>query len=605
MQAKERRNRHFKASVGHMLNENYGDGLIPNTVQHQDFLYVPPTDIPTSELALDFLHDRLRTPHFHKPRSIGTSDSLYQAYRRAFAQPVGMVHYERDPLYWKSKSRPGSDVASSVNGYTLSNSGFNGYHKDPGVPDVEPASTIKSVSTARSSRTNGTGTTSGATSMTSHTSRASTVTARQSARADSETGDLLSAYRVDKSKMPAGRMEDNRHRLWTPGSEAKGFKPYSPFSDSLQDFGKKEAKYIAPEIKPEYDRTCDVLPAPVYQDALKRMLDINSADERKQQGAGKPSQLHSAQGGNVGSLATMYKLHGYPDYPDKVMDDKDVPNYVAWAKIYPYCPLTQVNDQDKPVVVPPRGFTPSTPSNTGIITKLRDKKKEKKKILEGIKLLSSSSKSRRGGGGGGGGRSHNRDSQTNAENVRTTEVHVHPRLKDLPPSLAAKLDPMMRKDLETDAASKDIFNSNVTKNLAATTKYNKNVTILTPGHSKNDSTSRGNSNRVFNARVGNAKENLQPSSGTSSPTSNNHSRSTPQIHGVAHDPYNVRRLLDMKMKAPTGWYGGQTPTHTPTPEPSLPIKASGAWAKHHSPARVRRFLAAIGGIPGTPEGEQF
>merc|ERR1719422_2691867 len=73
-------------------------------------------------------------------------------------------------------------------------------------------------------------------------------------------------------------------------------------------------------------------PPPRYQDALRRA-------------AGGESQ--------------MAKMHGFPQYPDKVMAEADVGNYVAWARVYPYCPLSQLQPEGAPVRLPPRGFTPT------------------------------------------------------------------------------------------------------------------------------------------------------------------------------------------------------------------------------------------------------
>ncbi|XP_059171091.1 uncharacterized protein LOC131952452 [Physella acuta] len=64
---------------------------------------------------------------------------------------------------------------------------------------------------------------------------------------------------------------------------------------------------------------------------------------------------------------------------------------------------------------------------------------------------------------------------------------------------------------------------------------------------------------------------------------------------AGYDDTVSRLLLEVKMQQPGEWYTGHTPTHTPTPDSSLPYYQSRSWLKHYSPTKIRHFFRAAGG----------
>ncbi|XP_012946395.1 uncharacterized protein LOC106013976, partial [Aplysia californica] len=187
-----------------------------------------------------------------------------------------MVHYDRDPLYWQGREKP---AAAEQNSDFDSQLRLMAEYGKGLVPEnVQPASTPSSVSSAHQS---------------------------QIGSFQYDTGDIARGGAKDgvatvtlgsreKSGGNSGvNIEHNKHRLWSPGSEAAGFKPYTPFSDSLFDFGKKEAKYIPPEV----EVVKEVLAVPRYYDAYRDVLGLSSRDQN-----GGPDIL---------------RIHGTPEYPKK------------------------------------------------------------------------------------------------------------------------------------------------------------------------------------------------------------------------------------------------------------------------------------------------
>ena len=232
-----------------------------------------------------------------------------------------------------------------------------------------------------------------------------------------------------------------------------------------------------------------------------------------------------------GKPADVLRVHGKPEYPAKVMPDADVPNYVAWARIYPYCPLSQVDGQDKPVHVPPRGFTPATPIASP--AKVKDMEKVKREVIGMV-----------------------------IDGV--VEGISHP-----PTPAVKKIDEKFKRDKE-----------NVLAGIKPATPFDTGF-----GHQRS---SRAGSVRDARSRLGRLRN---PSA---SPSSQRRPVSRPRsmMSDMSLDVDVSRRVLDMKMLAPDVWYTGTTPTHTPTPDYTLPIKPCNAWTKHYSPQRVRHFLHA-------------
>ncbi|GFO30991.1 hypothetical protein PoB_005749600 [Plakobranchus ocellatus] len=503
MQARERHRRHFKSSVGSMLNENYGSGSLPDTVSSEDFLYIPTTSLPLSNSALQFLEHKFpEAPAVRSPRA-STSESLNNAYFKSVAQPQMMVHYDRDPLFRASKKSLEKDLlGKSDNSYDREAvlAKMEDYARGELVPsNVTPATTPRSVSTAASA---------------APFSGSSLNAKFRSGSTNSETKAQLmplSGFKREANSGLNNRICRNKHRLWTPGSEAAGFKPYSPFSDSLYDFGKKQAKFITPEIPEEPED----IPAPNYDDAFQKVMDFGITDAYL-----KPMGVN------------ILKVHGNPEYPDKVMADKDIPNYVAWTRIFPYCPLTQVEGKTTPVVVPPRGFTPSTAASSP--TRLENVAAVKQKILAGIRPEEASL-----GNSKAGSSSQPQSMRRNVKNIRKS-----PSLQGLPapppPSLASKLLRHQQKLQDKEH------------------QISKATHLRPPG----------------------------------SPAKSFKSSRAPSVLSGHVDVDIPRRLLDKRM-GPEEYYTGHTPSHTPTPDYTLPIKPSKAWVNHYSPQRVRHFLAGV------------
>ena len=145
-----------------------------------------------------------------------------------------------------------------------------GYDKGLVPDDIVPASTPSSVSTAQPpSRVD---------------SLCDDITKVQKGKKDHRFKDSVDKFTLDR----------NKHRLWTPGSEAEGFKAYTPFSDKsglVHDLVKKEAKYIPPEPA----EMKEVLKVPRYHDAFRDVLELGS-----------------------GAKPDILKVHGNPEYPNKV-----------------------------------------------------------------------------------------------------------------------------------------------------------------------------------------------------------------------------------------------------------------------------------------------
>ena len=508
MQARERHRRHFKSSVGSMLNENYGSGYLPDTVSNEDFLYIPTTSLPLSSSALQFLEHKFPEPPVVKPPRGSTTESLNNAYFKAVGQPHMMVHYDRDPLFRASKKSLEKNLIGISNDSRQRDAilaSMEDYGRSGLVPrDVTPASTPQSVSSV----------TSGA----KHSSSSFGVQFRSGSTNSKLKAQVpFSGYNQGRASVSNDRLSRNKHRLWTPGSEAAGFKPYSPFSDSLFDFGKKEAKYTIPEIPEEIE---PVSP-PRYSDAFQKIMDFGITDAHQ-----RPKDVN------------VLKVHGNPDYPDRVMADKDIPNYVAWTKIFPYCPLTQVEGKNTPVKVPPRGFTPSTASPSSR-TRHESISTVKQKIFAGVqpdqakgvtnRRSQSLSESPQ--------RSINRNKKGGRKSPSLQGMPVPP-----PPSLISKLLQHQQKIQEKHAQ--------------------------------------------------------QPVAASARSQASSHAHS--ELSGYV-DTTVSRRRLAMKASGPEEYYTGHTPSITPTPDHTLPIKPSKAWLKHYSPQRIRHFLA-ITAEPRVPVG---
>ena len=455
MQARERHRRHFKSSVGSVLNENYGSGLLADTVSNEDFLYIPTTSLPLSRSALQFLEHKF-------PEAPVSSDNSHQR-----ASLAGMKDYARDGL----------------------------------VPrDVPPAST-PSVSSATASGAR-------------HSQSNSSVGANFDNSRSKSTNYGGKPQNISASEINSAsnqRLSRNKHRLWTPGSEAAGFKPYTPFSDSLYDFGKKEGKFIAEEIPEEVEH----IPAPKYKDAFKKVMDFGITDAHQQS-----------------KDVNVLKVHGNPEYPYKVMLDKDIPNYVAWTKIFPYCPLTQVEGKNTPVKVPPRGFTPSTTSSSSP-TQLANVSEVKKNIFAGMEPKQAKNGSKRKVGSTG----YRSQSQPPQRINKGKRIRKSPSLHGLPvpppPSLASKLLQHQQRLPEKTAEQHQTVSARSQASSYAHTVLSGYVDTTLP-----------------------------------------------------------RRRLAMKMSGPEEYYTGHTPSCTPTPDThTLPIKPSKAWLKYYSPQRIRHFLA--------------
>ncbi|RUS76352.1 hypothetical protein EGW08_015882 [Elysia chlorotica] len=413
MQAKGRRRRHFRSSVGSMLNENYGSGLLPDTVSNEDFLYIPTTSLPISSSALQFLEHKFPEPKA-KPARAGTTESLNQAYYKATGQPHMMVHYDREPLFRASKRSLEKElIGNSCDSREAEKmlAGMEDYTRGGLVPkDVPPASTPSSVSSAATPAVKHSGSSFGANFRSRSSASEGKAHVNSASERNSSSGDRLSR---------------NKHRLWTPGSEAAGFKPYTPFSDSLYNFGEKEAKFIAPEIPEEVEP----LSAPRYNEAFAKVMDFGITDAHQ-----KPRDVN------------VLKVHGNPEYPEKVMSDKDIPNYVAWTKIFPYCPLTQVEGKNTPVKVPPRGFTPSTTSSSSP-TRAKNMSEIKRNIFAGIEPEQAKDRFNKKAGGASGHRSMSQSPQR--ANRHKMNVRKSPSLQGLlvppPPSMATKASPAPTK----------------------------------------------------------------------------------------------------------------------------------------------------------------
>ena len=502
MQARERHRRHFKSSVGSMLNENYGSGLLPDTVSNEDFLYIPTTSLPLSSSALQFLEHKFPEPPVRPPRG-STTESLNKAYYKAVGQPHMMVHYDRDPLFRASKKSLEKElISSSDNSHQRAIlAGMKDYARDGLVPrDVPPAST-PSVSSA---------TASGARHSQSNSSVGANFDNFRS-KSTNYGGKPQNISASETNSASNQRLSRNKNRLWTPGSEAACFKPYTPFSDSLYDFGKKEGKFIAEEIPEEVEH----IPAPKYKDAFKKVMDFGITDAHQQS-----------------KDVNVLKVHGNPEYPDKVMSDKDIPNYVAWTKIFPYCPLTQVEGKNTPVKVPPRGFTPSTTSSSSP-TQLANVSEVKKNIFAGMEPEQAKNGSKRKVGSTGY-RSQSQPPQRINKGKRN--FRKSPSLHGLPvpppPSLASKLLQHQQRLQEKTAEQHQTVSARSQASSYAHTELSGYVDTTLP-----------------------------------------------------------RRRMAMKMSGPEEYYTGHTPSCTPTPDYTLPIKPSKAWLKHYSPQRIRHFLA--------------
>ncbi|GFR58244.1 hypothetical protein ElyMa_000025100 [Elysia marginata] len=505
MQARERRRRHFKSSVGSMLNENYGSGLLPDTVSNEDFLYIPTTSLPLSSSALQFLEHKFPEPPAVKPTRGSTSESLNKAYYKALGQPHMMVHYDRDPFFRASKRSLEKDLIGTSESSLQRETLLARMEKDARlVPkNISPASTPQTVSSAASSGRN----------------FGSSLGAKfRSGSTNSETR----AQMVSSSENKFGtndHLSRNKHRLWTPGSEAAGFKPYTPFSDSLYDFGKKEAKFIAQEIQEEIE----YVPPPKYKDAFNKVMDYGITD------------AHQKRKG-----VDILKVHGNPEYPDKVMKDNDIPNYVAWTQIFPYCPLTQVDGKNTPVKIPPRGFTPSTASSSSP-TRQKNMSEVKKEIFAGIQQEQVKGVTKR--------KPNVREPRFQSpqrKNKDERNGRKSPSLQGLPvpppPSLASKLLQHQQKLLQNTAQHGSAASTRSQTSSVAHTELSGHVDTTPP-----------------------------------------------------------RRRLAMKVSGPEEYYTGHTPSCTPTPDHTLPIKPSKAWLKHYSPQRIRHFLA-ITAEPRVPVG---
>ena len=206
------------------------------------------------------------------------------------------------------------------------------------------------------------------------------------------------------------------------------------------------------------------------------------------------------------------------------MAEADVPNYIAWNKIYPYCPLTQVEGEDKPKRIPPRGFTPSSASKVPTPTNVKDMDRVKRDVIDGLV-------------------------ETNIPQTQSIQVLHNNASKKIKQSIMEGIP-------------------------------NENVAAITARQAEQRAaSSRDARSRLSQFRINSpAKPQLQRSKSMIS---------TPGSHFEQDIP---RKVLDMKMLAPDVWYTGRTPTHTPTPDLTLPVKAGRDWVKHFSPKRVRHFL---------------